>query len=59
MLFKIFSLEKSFKKLPKFNTLEKRLAPPKGEGDDRWEKLSEILSDCSVLLVSGVGPHPL
>ena len=43
----------------KYYTMEKRLAPPKGEGDDRWEKLTDILSDCSVLLVSGVGPHPL
>ncbi len=42
----------------KFRTIEKRLAPPKG-GDDRWEQVAEMLSDCSVLLVSGVGAKPL
>ncbi len=42
----------------KFRTIEKRLAPPKGN-DDRWEQVAEMLSDCSVLLVSGVGEKPL
>lgn len=37
---------------------EKRSAPSVGGGDSRWEKLSETLSDCHTLLVSGVGPHP-
>ena len=43
----------------KFATYEKRLTPAKGTGDNRWEKLSEILSDCSVLLVNGIGSKPL
>ncbi len=42
----------------KFYTQEKRLAPPKGGCDDRWSQLAEILDDCSVLLVSGIGPAP-
>jgi nitrogen fixation protein NifB len=40
-------------------SLEKRLAPPRGLGEKRWEIMGEMLSDCSVLLVSGIGPKPL
>jgi nitrogen fixation protein NifB len=43
----------------KFASLEKRLTPAKGMGDNRWETMSEMLSDCSVLLVNGIGPKPL
>ena len=43
----------------RFTTHEKRLTPPRGSGDNRWTKLSEMLSDCSVLLVNGIGPKPL
>lgn len=35
-----------------------RPAPPKGGGMQRWEALAETLSDCSTLLVSGVGSNP-
>ncbi len=37
---------------------EARKMPPKGGGDQRWQKVAEILSDCQVLLVSGVGEKP-
>ena len=47
------------KKDDSFVTLENRLTPAKGMGDKRWEKLAEMLSDCSVLLVNGIGPKPL
>lgn len=43
----------------RFSTHEKRLTPAKGMGDNRWEIMSEALSDCSVLLVNGIGPKPL
>jgi len=38
--------------------LEARETPPKGGGNQRWEQLAEILSDCQTLLVSGVGETP-
>jgi len=38
--------------------VEKREAPPKGAGDERWSQLAELLQDCSAVLVSGVGPTP-
>lgn len=38
--------------------VEARVAPPKGGGMKRWEDMAEILSDCSTLLVSGVGDNP-
>ncbi|MFH2067060.1 MAG: radical SAM protein [Pseudomonadota bacterium] len=37
---------------------EAREMPPKGGGDQRWQRVAEILSDCQVLLVSGVGDNP-
>ena len=43
----------------KFSSVEKRLTPAKGTGDKRWGKMNEILADCSVLLVNGIGPRPL
>jgi len=43
----------------KFASHEKRLTPSKGMGDNRWATMSEMLSDCSVLLVNGIGPKPL
>lgn len=36
-----------------------RNTPPRGLGDDRWIQLADMLSDCGVLLVSGIGPRPL
>jgi len=38
--------------------LEARAAPPKGGGMKRWQEMAESLSDCSTLLVSGVGTNP-
>ena len=37
---------------------EARPTPPKGGGLQRWQALAETLSDCSALLVSGVGANP-
>lgn len=36
-----------------------RNTPPRGLGDERWIQLADLLSDCGVLLVSGIGPRPL
>jgi nitrogen fixation protein NifB len=38
--------------------LETRNTPEKGGGLKRWEALSESLSDCHTLLVSGIGEQP-
>lgn len=48
-----------FKKNDKgYELADKREAPKKGMGDIRWIKLAKILSDCSYLLVNGVGEKP-
>jgi nitrogen fixation protein NifB len=38
--------------------LEARPTPPHGGGMKRWHALADTLSDCSSLLVSGVGANP-
>ncbi len=38
--------------------LEMRDAPEPGEGDNRWEALAEVLSDCKVVVVESAGPNP-
>jgi nitrogen fixation protein NifB len=38
--------------------IEKRKTPAPGMGDERWDKLCTLLSDCHTLLVSGIGPRP-
>jgi nitrogen fixation protein NifB len=38
--------------------LEARSTPAKGGGMQRWQKLADILADCSTVLVSGVGANP-
>lgn len=38
--------------------LETRRTPSKGSGDRRWADLAEQLSDCSTLMVGGVGAKP-
>ncbi|WP_319405230.1 radical SAM protein [uncultured Desulfosarcina sp.] len=38
--------------------LEARATPAKGGGMNRWQEMAETLSDCSTLLVSGVGGNP-
>ena len=35
-----------------------REAPPQGGGDTRWEKIASVISDCSALMVSGIGDTP-
>jgi nitrogen fixation protein NifB len=35
-----------------------RTTPEKGQGDARWVRLGEVLSDCRGLLVAGIGPKP-
>ena len=41
-----------------FAHVETRKTPPAGRGEQRWTDLAGILSDCSALLVSGVGETP-
>ena len=38
--------------------IEARATPAPGGGAQRWEAMAETLSDCSTLLVSGVGANP-
>jgi nitrogen fixation protein NifB len=38
--------------------IESRKTPDKGSGAKRWEALSECLSDCHSLMVSGIGDQP-
>jgi nitrogen fixation protein NifB len=38
--------------------LEARPTPPPGTGSSRWETLGKMLSDCTYLLVSGLGDNP-
>jgi nitrogen fixation protein NifB len=35
-----------------------RKIPPELTGDARWTKVAELVEDCSVVLVGGVGPLP-
>jgi nitrogen fixation protein NifB len=41
-----------------FALLENRPAPPAGDGELRWKRLAESLSDCRHVLVSGIGETP-
>jgi len=46
---------------PESNTcrfVESRPAPPPGGGNDRWEALAELFSDCRGVLSSGAGGSP-
>lgn len=38
--------------------VETRVLPVKGGGDTRWERVSDILSDCQFLLVNNAGNKP-
>lgn len=49
----IFALSNGIPKL-----IERRIAPPSGGGDQRWEALAKLLSDCTAVVTSGVGPSP-
>jgi nitrogen fixation protein NifB len=41
-----------------FEHVDTRETPKSGGGDTRWRELGRILTDCSTLLVSGVGETP-
>jgi len=41
-----------------YRLVEQRKAPDPGCGDQRWNELANILSDCRALLVSGIGEKP-
>ena len=45
-------------KAGRIQLLEARAAPSKGGGMQRWSQMAETLSDCSTLLVSGIGANP-
>ncbi|MBF0210556.1 MAG: nitrogenase cofactor biosynthesis protein NifB [Desulfamplus sp.] len=38
--------------------VEKRKAPPPGGRELRWMQMAEVLSDCTTLLVNGIGESP-
>jgi nitrogen fixation protein NifB len=38
--------------------VETRTTPPVGGGEDRWEKLADLLNDCRAILVADAGPKP-
>lgn len=42
-----------------YELVEKRKTPAKGNGDLRWIELAKTLSDCSYVLVNGVGARPV
>lgn len=46
------------KKEGNIHLLETRETPVEGTGGNRWKAMAELLSDCSVLLVSGIGETP-
>ncbi|MFT3740159.1 MAG: nitrogenase cofactor biosynthesis protein NifB [Breznakibacter sp.] len=41
-----------------YKLVNQRITPPSGKGDNRWEELAMILSDCRAVLVGGIGPRP-
>ncbi len=48
-----------FKETPNgYKLVNQRVTPPKGSGDERWEELANVLSDCRAILVGGIGPKP-
>ncbi|HEY3329847.1 MAG TPA: radical SAM protein [Capsulimonadaceae bacterium] len=42
----------------KYACIERRKAPPKGGGEQRWRDMAALLSDCRAVLVSAVGSVP-
>jgi nitrogen fixation protein NifB len=42
-----------------FELVATRPAPPPGNGDQRWQRLAEVLHDCRALLVSSAGSAPV
>ena len=53
---KSFFIYKNNDSGPEF--VEKRPAPPSGDGDIRWKNVAETLSDCFLLLSGGAGERP-
>ncbi len=41
-----------------YHLIEKRPTPQAGQGEQRWEKLADMLNDCQALLVGESGPSP-
>jgi nitrogen fixation protein NifB len=41
-----------------FELVDTRITPAKGGGESRWEDMAALLSDCRMLLVSGIGERP-
>jgi nitrogen fixation protein NifB len=50
----IYEMDKAGSRL-----IERRRTPPRGSGDDRWQEISRLLHDCTVLLTGGLGERPL
>lgn len=42
-----------------YELVEKRHTPLRGQGDLRWVELAKLLTDCSFVLVNGVGTRPV
>lgn len=41
-----------------FTLVEERLAPEKGSGFERWQKVANMLKDCRAILASSIGDNP-
>lgn len=41
-----------------FHLVEERLAPDKGTGFERWQKLADALKDCRAVLAASMGDNP-
>lgn len=49
-----------FKETPNgYKLVNVRVTPAHGGGDERWEEIAEIISDCRALLVGGAGKKPI
>lgn len=48
----------SYDKTGGARVVDTRMTPEPGGGDQRWEKLAEMLKDCRALLVASAGPMP-
>jgi nitrogen fixation protein NifB len=41
-----------------FHLVEERLAPEKGKGFERWQKLADLFKDCRAVLANSIGDNP-
>jgi nitrogen fixation protein NifB len=39
--------------------VDRRRTPPHGSGDERWEAMARLLSDCQAILSAGAGQRPV